>query len=69
MITFIDDFSKSTYIYFLRTKDEAFDIFKHFKAEVENKKEKKIKMLHSDRGGKYFSSDFDYFCEEHGIRH
>ena len=35
-VTFIDDHSKKTWIYFLKTKDEVFDRFKEFKALVEN---------------------------------
>ena len=68
-ITFIDDCSRYTYVYLLRTKDEAFDMFKVCKAEVENQLEKKIKMLRSDRGGEYFSNEFDLYCEQHGIIH
>lgn len=68
-ITFIDDFSRFTYVYLMRNKDEAFDMFKRFKAEVENLHERKIKMLRSDRGGEYFSTKFDAFCEDNGIVH
>ena len=68
-ITFIDDCSRFTYVYLLRTKDEAFDVFKRYKSEVENQKDKKIKMLRSDRGGEYFGNEFDNFCEQHGIIH
>ena len=68
-ITFIDDYSRYTYIYLLRTKDEAFDKFKIYKAEVKNEKDKKIKMVQSDRGGEYFSNEFDALCEKHGIIH
>ena len=35
-VTFIDDFSRKTWIYFLKTKYEFFDKFKEFKALVEN---------------------------------
>jgi hypothetical protein len=35
-ISFIDDFSRNTWIYFLRKKSEVFDKFKEFKALVEN---------------------------------
>ena len=35
-ITFIDDHSRFTYVYLLRTKDQAFDMFKLFKTLVEN---------------------------------
>ena len=56
-------------MYLIKTKDEAFDKFKLYKAEVENQKDKRIKMIRSDRGGEYFSNEFDAFCEEHGIIH
>ena len=35
-ITFIDDCTRYCYVYLLRSKDEAFEIFKIYKAEVEN---------------------------------
>ena len=35
-MTLIDDATRYCYIYFLKTKDEAFHYFKIFKAEVEN---------------------------------
>ena len=40
-INFINDCSRFTYIYLLKHKDEAFCIFKVFKAEVENQLGKK----------------------------
>ena len=43
-VTFIDDHSRKTWIYFLKTKDEVFDRFKEFKALVENLTGKKIKI-------------------------
>ena len=68
-ITFIDDYSRYTYVYLLKQKDEAFGAFKIFKAEVENQLNIKIKVLRSDRGGEYFSNEFTHFCEENGIIH
>jgi transposase InsO family protein len=56
-------------VYLLKTKDEVFNYFKTYKAEVENQLERKIKWLRSDRGGEYFSSVFDKFCMEHEIVH
>ena len=35
-VTFLDDCSKFTRVYLLRNKDEAFDMFLNYKAEVEN---------------------------------
>ncbi|KAJ9536248.1 hypothetical protein OSB04_un000581 [Centaurea solstitialis] len=57
------------YVYLLHSKDQAFEAFKIYKAEVENQKEKRIKILRSDRGGEYFNHEFDTFCEENGIKH
>jgi hypothetical protein len=68
-ITFIDDLSKYAYIYLIRTKDEALDMFKIYKAEVENILGCMIQSLKSDRGGEYFNNDFDNFCEINGIIH
>jgi hypothetical protein len=63
-ITFIDNYSRFTYAHLLRTKDEAFEKFKKFNKMVENQKERKNKILRSDRGGEYFSREFSIFCEE-----
>ncbi|RVW81995.1 Retrovirus-related Pol polyprotein from transposon TNT 1-94 [Vitis vinifera] len=50
-ITFIDDYSRYGYLYFIREKSQSLDVFKNFKAEVENQLSKKIKVVRSDRGG------------------
>ena len=46
-----------------------FNAFKVYIVGVENQLSKKIKVLRSDRGGEYFSSEFNSFCEEYGIIH
>ncbi|GAA0160286.1 hypothetical protein LIER_43517 [Lithospermum erythrorhizon] len=50
-ITFINDFSRKTSIYFLLEKSEAFSTFISFKARVENEIGNTIKTLRTDRGG------------------
>lgn len=47
----IDDYSRRSWVAFLREKSKALDKFKIFKAKVENEVDKKIKCLWSDRGG------------------
>src|ERR1044072_4190668 len=66
-ITFIDDFSRYTHVYLLRNKDEAFDTFLTYKAEVEKQLNRKIKRVRSDRGGEFIA--FNDFCEKEGIIH
>jgi hypothetical protein len=68
-MTLINDVSRFCYVYLLKTRDEALDYFKIYKAKVENQLERKIKRLRSDRGGKFFPKVFDDFCAEHGIIH
>ena len=67
-VTFIDDHSRKTWIYFLKTKDEVFDRFREFTALVENLTGKKIKVLRSDNGGEYTDKEFTDFCAREGIR-
>ena len=52
-VSFIDDYSHKTWIYFLKGKNEVFNKFKEFKALVENIFEKKIKVFKSDNGGEF----------------
>jgi transposase InsO family protein len=68
-MTMIDDASRYCYIYLLKIKDETLNCFKTYKVEVENQLEKNIKCFMSDRGGEYFTNEFDLFCAEHGIIH
>lgn len=44
-ITFIDEFSRYTKAYFLKSKDEAKNIFLKFKAKVKNRLDRKIKRF------------------------
>ena len=68
-LLFIDDFSRKTWVYFLKQKSEVFEAFKTFKAAVENESGQKIKALRSDRGGEFTSKEFQEFCAISRIRH
>jgi transposase InsO family protein len=67
-VIFIDDYSRNTWIYFLKAKDEFFNKFQEFKALVENLSRRNIKFLRSDNGGEYASNEFKYFCREAWIK-
>ncbi|KAH9781356.1 hypothetical protein KPL71_008429 [Citrus sinensis] len=67
-ISFIDDFSRKTWVYFLQEKSEAFTAFQMFKALVDREADSQIKILRTDRGGEFNSQEFGSFCENHGVR-
>ena len=56
LITFIDDFSRYTWVFFLKKKSEVCEKFSELKALIENASGLKIKILRSDNGGEYFSN-------------
>jgi hypothetical protein len=62
-----DDFSRKTWIYFVRKKAEVFEKFKDFKSLVENETDKKIKVLRNDNNGEFYGKEFDQFCRQCGI--
>lgn len=52
-IQFLDDFSRYSWIYPLKSKSGAFSAFLQFKNLVEKQFEKSIKILQSDWGGEF----------------
>ena len=50
-VTFIDDYSRFTWIYFLRSKADVFSVFQKFMALVETQFSTSIKILRSDSWG------------------
>lgn len=67
-VIFVDDFSRKTWIYFLKKKDEMFTWFCFFKALVENQTRRKIKTFRTDNGTKYESNEFNDYCREADIK-
>ncbi|KAL6320066.1 hypothetical protein AAG906_004463 [Vitis piasezkii] len=53
-ITFIDDYSRYGYLYLIHDKSQSLDVFKNFKAEVENQLSKKINVVRSYHGSEYY---------------
>jgi transposase InsO family protein len=66
-ITFIDDFTRFRAVMFLKSKDQAFDAFKRYKAYAETHLSSKIKSMRCDKGGEYISKEFIDFTQHHGI--
>ncbi|KAK2427210.1 putative mitochondrial protein [Trifolium repens] len=67
-ITFTDDFSRKTWVYFLQDKACVFEIFKKFKTLVENESGCIMQCLRTDRGGEFTSTAFNDFCNVNGVK-
>ena len=67
-VTFIDEFSRYCWDHFLKHEYEVFDLFKVFRALVENQSRRKLKILISENGGEYVKSKFIQYCKYVGIQ-
>ena len=67
-VTFIDNKSRYTAIYFMERKDQVFDIYLEYEAMVENLTSEKIECLRTDNGGEYLSIAFNEHLKRKGIK-
>ncbi|KAJ9567533.1 hypothetical protein OSB04_003499 [Centaurea solstitialis] len=63
-LVIVDDYSRFTWVYFLRTKDETSGLIKPFVTRVENKTNLRVKVIRSDNGTEFKNADLNSFCEE-----
>lgn len=66
-VSFIDDYSRYAWVYFLKHKNEVFETFKRWRAMVENRTGRKLKTIRSDNGTEYTEGVFKEFCDQEGI--
>ncbi|KAL5568693.1 hypothetical protein UlMin_025268 [Ulmus minor] len=65
----VDDFSRFTWVGFLKEKSEAFDIFKTLIIKIQVEKNDRVVRLRSDHGKEFENTLFDDFCAANGISH
>ena len=65
----MDDYTRFTWLFLLKHKNEVLFVFKHFKALVENQFSTSLKVLRTDNGTEYTNSAFQAFCSSNGILH
>lgn len=68
-VTFIDDFSKVTWLYLLKSKSEVFNCFKDFHLLVVTQFSTHVKILRSDNGTEFTSNDMKNYLISNGILH
>nr|GFA34976.1 putative ribonuclease H-like domain-containing protein [Tanacetum cinerariifolium]GFA44054.1 putative ribonuclease H-like domain-containing protein [Tanacetum cinerariifolium] len=63
-----DDFSRFTWTFFLKYKDETSGILKKFITEIENLKDLKVKIIRCDNEGEFRNKEINDFCSQKGIK-
>ena len=68
-VTFIDDFTRMTWLYMIKHKIEVFKIFQVFHRIVQTQFSAKIQVLRSYNGGEYVNQEFRHYFQEYGLQH
>ena len=68
VLTFIDDFSRYTWVFFIKKKSEVYEKFTDLKALIENASGQKIKILRTKNGREYVSNELLHICSQIGIQ-
>ena len=68
-ITFVDDYSRTTWLYLMKNHSELFSHFRAFCAEIHTQFHVYVQNLRSDNAKEYVSERFQSFMLQHGILH
>ena len=68
-VTFVDDFTKITWLYLLKFKSEVLYVFKDFHKLVNTQFSSHIQILRSDNGSEYMSNNMSQYLSTNGILH
>lgn len=66
-LTFIDDRSRKTFVFFLKGKDKVFEKFREFKKLAEPGR--KLKILRTDNEREYVNQNMKKFMKRNGMQH
>nr|ABA98230.2 retrotransposon protein, putative, unclassified [Oryza sativa Japonica Group] len=65
VLVIVDDFSRYSWVFFMATKDEAFQHFRGLFLRFPGS----LKRIRSDNGGEFKNASFEQFCNERGLEH
>ncbi|CAJ2667397.1 unnamed protein product [Trifolium pratense] len=69
VLVVVDDFSRYTWVNFIREKSETFEEFKNLCLQLQKEKDCGIVRIRSDHGKEFENSKFADFCAAEGITH
>ena len=67
MLTLIDDYSRKVWCYFIKHKDDVFDVFVDWKTMIEKITGKSIKTLRTDNSLEFVDKKLNQYCTKEGI--
>ncbi|KAK1679732.1 hypothetical protein QYE76_040580, partial [Lolium multiflorum] len=68
-LVIVDDYSRYTWVYFLKMKDETQQVFIDFATEVQRQHNLLIMAIRSDNGSEFKNYTLNDFLSDEGIRH
>ncbi|GJU49362.1 retrovirus-related pol polyprotein from transposon TNT 1-94 [Tanacetum coccineum] len=66
-LVIVDEYSRYTWVYFLRKKSQAPEMIMSFIRMVENQNDVKVKQIRTDNGTEFRNHELESFCDEKGI--
>ncbi|GJX67881.1 retrovirus-related pol polyprotein from transposon TNT 1-94 [Tanacetum coccineum] len=66
-LVIVDEYSRYTWVHFLRKKSQAPEIIMSFIRMVENQNDVKVKQIRTDNGTEFRNHELESFCDEKGI--
>ena len=68
-VTFVDDYSRTTWLYLMKNRSELFSHFRVFCAEIHTQFHVYVQNMRSDNAKEYVSEQFQSFMLQHDILH
>ena len=65
----VDDFSRFTWVNFIKEKSDFFEVFNELCQKLQREKDCGIVRIRSDHGKEFENNKFDEFCSSEGISH
>ncbi|GJX88143.1 retrovirus-related pol polyprotein from transposon TNT 1-94 [Tanacetum coccineum] len=66
-LVIVDEYSRYTWVHFLRKKSQASEIIMSFIRMVKNQNDVKVKQIRTDNGTEFRNHKLESFCDEKGI--
>jgi transposase InsO family protein len=67
ILVIVNDYSRYSWVFFLKSKDEVFEHFQSLVLRLNNEHPIYLKDIHSDNGTEFRNAYFNQFCLEHGV--